>query len=423
MGTRERDSAGSNKARLDDRAKDAAPASDHGVRPPAKEIADQDDRLGGLAKISEGARTGDASPQANEQSLIKDALDNVVQSYHWLDQAAQQQIETLRTDLKKEDEPPWHARLGEAVLNVALAAGAAGGAEFIAAKLVRAVFAGGKEFVKVMFEEGIGKGVEAGRGELAGHDSEAIDPFIDSQKQGVRGMHHENQTHFIDVGRHQVTTLEQATALKAACSRANIEQAAREQEDATRNAWISYLAQTTYGSVGRRSATGDLVGPSTTNMATQDQRDRTNRAAPGYWPERAPDLADAVHGDAPGVLTVVARLPAISNHRMHGTPKVEMAFLNGVNETTRKHYAGPLADSAIPRLIVAKVEGDQPNFTVNVDEKGDMTPWLDRSHSTWLRARATVGHPERVDDFTKLREGLALLLRELVPGTVDKKIL
>jgi hypothetical protein len=245
VGATEYDNAKYDKAKLDDRAKDTALAPEPVAKASAKEIADQDDRLGGLAKISEGTHTGDASPPASEESRIDDALDRVVQSYHWLDQAAQQQIETLRTDLKKADEPPWHARLGEAMLNVALAAGAAGGAEFIATKLVAEVFAGRKEFVKVMFEEGIDKGVDAGREKLAGDGSEAIDPFIDSQKEAVRGMHIENQSHFIDVGRHQVNTLEQARALKEACSEANIKQAARKQEDATRNAWVSYLAQAT----------------------------------------------------------------------------------------------------------------------------------------------------------------------------------
>ena len=402
------------KAKLDDQTKDVKAGPDHAPRAPVKDIAGQDDRLGGLAKSSEGARAGDAEPTETATRQIDDSLHNVIQSFHWLNDAAQDKVDKLRSEIKKSDRSPWIEQVAEAVLNVALGGGAAAGAKMIAGALV-----GGSgidhEFVKGLFKEGISNGVKAGKEKLrGGNDGNVTDPFIDSQKEGVRGMHMENQSHFIHVGRHQVKTPEQAAALEAACSSSNVELAAVQQANATRDAWVSYLAQGKYGSVGKRGPDGSIIGESTTNMMPQERRDWVNKGVPDSVPDHAPEATDAIRGNAPGVLFVAARLPNISNNKMDGKPEVEKAIMNGVNEEIRSHYTGNVDTLKIPRQIIGNSDGHFPRFTINLDENG-ATGSIGHEESAWLRARATVGRPEShdKDNFDKRTEGLGLLLGEL----------
>ena len=402
------------KARLDDQSKDVHAGRDLAPKPPAKDVADQDDRLGSLAKMSEGTRRGDTEPPASASRQIDNAVQKVIQSFHWLNDAAQDKVGSLRADIKRSDKSPWMEQVAEAALSVALGGGAAAGAKLIASQLVEGSGID-HEFVKGLFKEGISNGVKAGKEKLkGGDDGNAADSFIDSQREGVREMHMENQSHFIDVGRYHIVTLEQAKALKDACSPGNVERAAIEQQNATRDAWVSYLAQGKYGSVGKRGPDGMLAGAATTNMMPQERRDWVNKGVPGSVPDHAPEVHDAMHGDAPGVLFLVTRLPNVSNNNMEGAPEVEKAMLNGVNEGIRAHYTGTVAALKIPRQIIGYSEGHFPRFTINLDEDGAAGS-ISHEESGWLRARATVGRPENnnKDDFDKRTEGLRLLLDEL----------
>jgi len=121
-----------------------------------------------------------------------------------------------------------------------------------------------------------------------------------------------------------------------------------------------------------------------------------------------------IYGDAPGVPFVHVELPRIRNNKMAGQPRIRVALLNGVNETIRKQHKGvPLAAMKIPRQIVAKADG-APDFTMNVDEKGNSSSM--NSGERWLVLRATVDHPENAskDAFDNYYEGRRLLLAELI---------
>jgi Domain of unknown function (DUF4157) len=356
-----------------------------------------------------------------DQGTPEDSIRTITESFLWLNDEAQQQIEALRRKLHEEDEPPWEQRLLEAMLDVSLVAGAFAAGELLAGLLVEETHAVGREFVKTLFAEGIHTGVEAGRKKLGGH-SDPIDAFIDSQKEAVRAAYIENQAHFIHVKRHQIHTLKEAKTLEHACSVENIQRAGVEQANATRDAWLSYLAQSKFGTNESPNAAGTFDEPTTTNMATQEQRDRTNKDAPGFVPGDAPSVGAAFMGDSPGVLAIGVNLPEIdpNANTMNGTPDVEIAILDGVNKEIRAAYEGrPIGELKTPRHIDARVAGDMSNFVVNLDEAGQQRPWLSSKEGAWLRARATVGHPENAskDDFEKQEEGLSLLLAEL---TVEK---
>ncbi len=161
------------------------------------------------------------------------------------------------------------------------------------------------------------------------------------------------------------------------------------------------------------------VGPTTTNMSTQETRDKTNKSAPGFVPENAPEL-NPMDG-ATGVLEVLVELPAIIGTEMEGRPEVRIAYLDGVNTALRSEYEGmALADMRIPRQITARVAGGA-NFTLNLDENGQANH-LTESQRRWLVARSVVGHPENAskDEWGKYSAGLQLLLAELVPSSIKK---
>jgi hypothetical protein len=312
------------------------------------------------------------------------------------------------------------------LLDVALGGGAAGGAEFIAGKLVKEGFESSshtlpawKEFVKASFEEGIAKGVETGREMLSTDKSEAVKTFIDSQIAAVRAMHHENQTRFIKVGRGKIKTIAEAETIERAFSPANTEAAGRKQRDATRHAWLSYLAQSKFG------AAKGPGGSSTTIMATAEQREKANHSAPHFFPSEAPSTDLAMRGEAPGVLSVVVKLPDISNGANNSVPVVEMAFLNGVNQEVRAAYQHkPLASLPIPRHVDARVEGAMPSFSLNIDENGE-GPSLTTKQAQWLRARALLADPSNVSKglHGQQIEGIKLLLQDIAVNHIRKPLL
>lgn len=400
------------------------------MRGHAAPSGDQVDRIASTA-LGEMAQNGVSNLKGltdAEKTDMADAKDVVGSSFHWINDAAQDGIDKLKGDLEKEDEPPWTEQLAEAAVHVALLAGGAAAGELIAGKILGEIVehASKHEFVKGLFEEGINRGVQAGESALRGKGKDVIGAFINSQKQAVREAHIANQSHWTKVGRHKVQSLDDALALEAACDRGTATAAGDKQYEATRDAWVGYLAQSKYGFVVRELTQGDVHRrPVLTNMRSQDNRDRANRSAPGYMTEPAPDARDAFFGHAPGLLSIGAELPAIeADGTMHGTPVIAFALLNGLNDTIREQYEGkPVASMNIPRQIIAKVDGNMPNFTLSLDEAGTANP-LTLAQGAWMRSRAVVGHPQYAakDDPEKQRIGMRALLNELVPDEIKEKM-
>jgi hypothetical protein len=227
-----------------------------------------------------------------------------------------------------------------------------------------------------------------------------------------------------------------------------VKQAATEQYAASRDAWVTYLAQARlgvvgdYGPVGKHRSPLDH-GPLATNMGTERQRAKQrqswDRAQHGHDSEldAIPDEAPGAH--VPGVLSVMVELPQIKDHQMRGAPKIQHAFL-AVNDAIRKQYENvPLVDMHIPRQIVASVRG-APDFTINLDEQGHYNQ-IEEKRRQWLRLRATASHASGKDIYARDHEqhlatenagkpnveleaeGLQLLLRELVPSKIKKSLI
>jgi hypothetical protein len=401
--------------------------------------------------VFEGAQTPWSANDsyAEEPEILANARTAFAFSFSWFNDAAQAELEKLRRDISKRDEPDWLGHLAEALLAAALSGGAAGVGTFLAHELLPAASEAVRELVKTAFEEGINEGMAAGRTKLAGgHDDNVADTFIESHKEGVRAEQIKNQTAFIMKADKYITTREDAEALKHACGEANVKAAAKKQYAASRDAWITYLAQTelgvvgNYGPVGKHRSPFDDAPP-TTNMANERQRDKQRHA----WKqsEHGKDDKDAVIPDvAPGfdtrgVLTVFAELPEIEGHQMKGDPSVKLAVL-GVNDAIRTQYENvPLAEMQIPRQINAHVRG-APDFTINLDEQGHYLQ-IAKERRLWLRLRATAAHAYERDlrmrdkeeqvakengkesDLEQEYEGLQLLLRELVPTYIRKSLL
>jgi len=367
---------------------------------------------------------------SSDDRELDDAKLLVMNSFMWMNDAAQQKIDALKRDLEQKDDPPFAEQLLRGALNVALLAGGAAAGELIAGKLLGRFVGGGEarhEFVKGLFEQGIGAGLSAGREKLGGKAADAIGPFIESQKSAIRAAQLDNQTNWITVGRHSLQSVTEARAMVAACSPSNMILAGERQYEATRDAWVGYLAQSKYGSLERPVSSGFVrMSRVVTNMTTRERREATNRSAPGHVPEDAPDIGDAVFGRAPGVLELVADLPEIDEQTrtMNGRPEIRVAYLNGVNSTVRAQYEGrPLSAMSIPRQIVARVDGQLPNFTVNVDEAGQSSH-ITHAQGAWLRARGAVSRPDVADrdDFSRKLLGVSLLLDDLVPSSIREKL-
>jgi hypothetical protein len=412
------------------------------VKAPATSNRD-DDRLGALAKSHSETNTRADEPR------IKKATQKVEHSFHWFSDAARDKLEKLRANLKKEDAPRWSEQLATGLLEGAITAGAGAAGKFLASKAVGAGSETVKGVVGGLFTSGIQAGVNAGKAKFAeASNADAIDRFIEGQKEGVWTRQLESQNAFIDHGQDSVQTVDEAESLARACSENNVKLAAEKQYEASRDAWVGYLAQAKFGAVspkygpvgaGETMAPWGDLGITTTNMSNEEQRtwDRKNRS-PLSAPKDAPALADAVTGDAPGVLEVIADLPSIekvneldydnfpgtkTRFEMHGSPEVRVAFLNGVNETIRKQYQDArLGELKIPRQIVAKVSG-APDFTLNLDEQGKLA-FKPRSIK-WLAARAKVEKPERAKygDEENHVSGIELLLNDLITKEITKKIL
>lgn len=382
------------------------------------------DKLGTLANL-------DPKEQASsERTEIARSLEVVKQSYHWFSGAAKDKLNKLRSDLRKEDEPDWFSTLASGLLEMAIGAGAAGAGAHLANKVVAGAGEGVTEFVKVMFEGGIDAGLAAGRSKLAaGKDDDVIDPFIDAQIEAVDQSNQVNQTEFIMRGQDSIKTRSQATALRETCERTRVVESADKQYEASRDSWVSYLAQSKFGAIGSRGGAvqPDVTdaGSTTTNMTDRARRKQTNKHAPGFVPEEAPDLRKAIQGDADGVLVVAVQLPAIlAGLQMTGRPKVEYAFLNGVNGALRAQYENrPLGSLHIPRQLAVRIDGETQGFELGINEKGELggIPRAGGLHD-WLVARSTVAHPENASktDFGKVIEGTRLLLDELVAPSIRK---
>ncbi|MEO8703714.1 MAG: hypothetical protein ABI867_26930 [Kofleriaceae bacterium] len=390
-----------------DREKPKSVDAPSGASPPP--IPDKDDRLGS------SARTTSPDP-------IKDKLDIIAANFHWLAAASSDKIGQLHETLKKEDDPPWYQNVAEALLVGTLGASTAAIGVAIASKLVKVASKEvTREFVKVLFENGINAGVAAGSQKLSGKREDVTGAFIQSQREGARKTHMENQKRFFEIERHKITTLEEASALEQACSAENLEAAAVTHYKMSRDAWLSYLAQAEFGAVGKNGAPKHGEGTAT-NMSNRESREKVNTATPGATPENAPDRRAVGRNEAPGVLAVAVELPGIFVDQMPGRPKVTKAVLNDVNETIRQEYEGQALDAArVPRLIVATVAGQQADFGIGIDEEGRST-YLNHQQDAWLRARAVVGHPEnqQKNDYEQQQAGLKLLLREIVPTHIKR---
>jgi len=434
-----------------DAAPSAAPAS-----VPGKQTLAQSLEAGSGTKYSGSLFDGRKTPWSNDGDKQEDGSAETLESklqvlayrFVWFNDAAQAELEQLRRDISREDSPHWTEHLAASLLGMAVAGGAAGAGLFLAEKLAPAAGDVAREFLQNLFDEGIHVGVEAGTKKLGeGNDSNVVDVFIKAHKDAVRAAQQQNQTAFIMSARKHITSLEQAQMIDTACSGTNMKEAARKQSAASRDAWVTYKAQahlgvvSSYGPVGKQRSPLD-TGPLSTNMATEQQRSKQREG----WhqsqhgnDDRLETIPRAAPGPyMPGVLSVFADLPEITDQEMKGTPTVRMAIL-GVNDAIRSQYEKvPLADMHIPRQINANVRG-APDFGINLDENGHYLQ-IPEPRRLWLKLRATATRagsaPYEHDKETQAakahanesaveleHEGLQLLLRELVPTTIDKSVI
>ncbi len=341
-----------------------------------------------------------------------DALEIVKDSFVWFGEAATAHIDEMGSQIRKKDAPSLMEGLIESLVDAALGAGAAAAGERLFLAVERIVGAGAvrHEFVKGLFEEGAKAGIAKGKSALAAEtSSEAVDKFLLSQKEGALEVGQASQANFTDTDRYKVATDGDALALRKACVGGAMRQAGEAQAAACRDAWLAYLAQARFGKNASDGAT---------NMMDASER-KTNMAwATKSIPTRAPALADTIQGNVPGVLVVKASLPAIDpTHARGDKPEVEYAVINGVNEELRAAYAGqPLSQSHIPRQIVAKVAGDLPGFTLNINEAGHVQGIDERA---WLMARGAHVQNEARGE-TSFMKGVEALLAELHPSHIDK---
>jgi hypothetical protein len=362
------------------------------------------------------------------------SLNTVSNSFMWYALTANAELERLRRELKTKDPPEFKDRLADGIFNLAIELGAAMTGQYLALKVAKHVLGGAAaaaadgghapELLKDAFKYGTAKGLEAGHHALHGHtDDDGVDRFIDAQLKSHREAGKENQDHFDQVIRPLVTSDLDATAMANACSNASLEVAAKQQYNISRDAWVSYLAQSKYGAVSHKD------GHSTTNMSGHADRKKANAGPSEHVPADAPDFEDAIWGRTPGVLTVVAEVPGFDGAKVIGRPRVRIAYLNGVESKIRSQYQNQvLADSKIPRHIVAKVDmvdramGAQP-FTVSADESGKAMG-LDAGGSAWLTKNYEAHNPgSHPSPETKIQAGLFELLNQLYVSDIKKPII
>lgn len=417
--------------RDEDVVKDSADANI--VSKPRQRKDDGDDnRIGKLART--------------ESEEITQLVGRVAARFNWLRDEVGDRMETLRGHLEKKDTPPWHERIAAGAMALGLTTGGGLVAKFLGGRLA-AKIAGGpitrnsapidhvtKDFVERMFSGGTTAAINAGGKKLGeGNDNNQIGPFIDAQKSGANARYMATEDAWEEEGSKKIHTIAAAQQILDTLSRPNIEAAAEEQYAASRDAWVSYLAQARFGTIGQKD------GAKTTDMSTQQERDQKNELAPArQWlpldtrSEKgmdAPSMNDAARGNAQGVLTISARVPRITEvesgaYVMHGKPTVDLAILNGVNEVIRKQYQGvALANMRIPRQVHVAAEW-APSFTLNLDEAGKSNI-LGREEGTWLRYRAIAGNSQnaKLDDRGQVDKGRQLLLEELTATEIVKQVI
>jgi hypothetical protein len=374
------------------------------------------------------------------------------------------------------EEVPAEPSLLESLLNVALSAGAASFglgvglrfAKHLEKKLAVLGTHGeevGAEFVKTVIEEGIKTGQERGKQHLEGvakTKSQVMEKFLLAQADGAQDMYICSREHFSHVDKQKVRTAEGAEALEEA-TKESIPEEAEKQKGRARDAWVSYLAQTRFGTIKHN-------GEITTNMDDQDQRDHARLVTDGMYgdpgigirirhsvgpeeghgeapegdrggerrkgspfddhvtgdAESAPDMKAALfkangvlHGGIDqGVLHVSAVLPDIKPGEKPDKATVKVAILNGVSDSIREEYNDKtLSELHIPRHVTCKTGGSYNDFGFSLDERGNQFDSMSAEDMKWLVARARAegdgyGGPGASDGWLALH-GLYLLLDEL----------
>jgi hypothetical protein len=348
--------------------------------------------------------TGKSEPSPERDEIFTDTLKKIDGRFHWLNDEAHDRLDALQAELKDSDPPDWSAELVLGIMSLALGGGAAGAAEFLASKVVSKSNPLGNAFFKNIFAQGIKDGAATGSKLMTSGKSLNIDAFVAAQKLGVTKLHQKNFEAFVDTTAHGITTLEQALAFAETMSDANLDVAADKQHDASRDAYVSALAQAKFGQLP--SHDHSVV----TNMHAQSERDAANRRAPGNEPDDAPSLIDAMHRRTPGVLEVWVELPDRDRSGMDRMPHVKFALLNGVNHVVREQYNHrPLSSCRIPRQVKAHVPHSGSSFVLNVDEQGEIAA-ID--HPEWLQARAFADSRQSatMTEAEQADAGAALLL-------------
>ncbi len=368
-------------------------------------------------------------PEISPEMKLADTKDVVTLAFGWMSTDVEARLSALEADLRAKDDPTFGDQLIRAAFRTALSAATSGASEYVAGLLVGGEAEALRELVKSAFESSVGEALEIGAGALRG-SSEPLTAFIAAQKAAARHLYRKAQASWVHKGRHRVRTQVQADALEASLTQPQMAQAADFHYVASRDAWVTYLAQMKYGVRHSKAIDENYdiidLGP-TTDLTPSSQREADNQRRPGnHSTTDSPDKAEAFLGVAPGVLTVQAELPAIpmigdtGYYGMSGTTTVTHAYLNGVNEIIRDQYKGkPLSSARVPRVIMCHVSSGE-DFTVRINEQGVVFGGGDDAE--WLRRRAIVGRPQdmAMPDVVLKQIGLDLLLADLVPQRILK---
>ncbi|MBL9015994.1 MAG: hypothetical protein JNL83_17535 [Myxococcales bacterium] len=344
-------------------------------------------------------------------------------------------LDALKEHITRKDKPPWLKRVAEGLLEYAVPLGLGAGAKALSTYIVerrepgrspaaKAKADGVKELLKSVFKDGAMAGVSFAKSKLAPSPENVSDAFVDAQKDAADHGLRAAQTEFIVKGSDEVTTRAQAESLMAVfVDDDKLNAVGDHQYEASRDAWVSYLAQARFGSKDAPDGKGQIA-----DMSGQEERLKVQEqwlaGEATHLKPPAPSPGAGAVGRSPGILTVIAELPDIGD-KLEGKPTVKAAMLNGVNEAIRDQYKGkPLAEMKIPRQVVARVNGWMPGFTINIDDAGAANfGSLSREEAVWLRERAVVGGMSRKINEDLLRDvGLRLLLQELVPADIVEKL-
>lgn len=333
---------------------------------------------------AEGCTEKEADPCKDYKDTVANALTSM-QGY------VGTELDKLKDQLKALDKPTWQEALLEQCIDVALAVGGARVGEYIVEKAGKEFAERAKaaaEFIKKSLEEAAPKGTNAAMGKLGSNESPNVDEFIAAQKTGVFAMYQNAAASFIHSARHTLKTVRDAAALEDSVNPSHLVEAAKRHYVASRDAYLTCLAQNTLGTTKAGTTAMDGSGKS------------------GH----AANISGAMLGIDKGIL--VAEVMVYDDVRKE--PGVWGSYLNGVNETIREQYDDqPLSSMRIPRRLDVSVRGDMRDFTVNVDETGAMQ--LVSGDGAWLEARAKSARPEVANQprEEQRRAGLQLLLADL----------